>query len=54
MPITADAPVLPVLRRVLRDARAVAARQRITVRVRLEPKEKQLPISVHIAALWDH
>jgi len=35
-----DDPVLPILRRVLRDARVVAKRQGITVRVRLGPKEK--------------
>jgi hypothetical protein len=35
-----DDPVLPVLRRVLRDARLAAKRQGITARVRLEPKEK--------------
>lgn len=35
-----DDPVLQILRRVLRDARAVAKMQGITVRVRLAPKEK--------------
>jgi hypothetical protein len=35
-----DDPVLPILRRVLRDAPAAAKWQGITVRVRLEAKEK--------------
>jgi hypothetical protein len=35
-----DDPVLPILRRVRRDARAAAKRQGITVRVRLETKDK--------------
>ena len=35
-----DDPVLPILRRVLRDARVVAKRQGITIRVQLTTKEK--------------
>jgi hypothetical protein len=35
-----DDPLLPILRRVLREARAVAKRQGITVRIQLAPKEK--------------
>ena len=37
----ADSPVLALLRRVLRDARAVARKEGITTRVRLESKKPQ-------------